>query len=61
VTKKEAAGRAAQAVQAPAQDEHWGKGGSYVIDPETGVRTLVERTMDRDEAPRAGAAAADKE
>jgi hypothetical protein len=27
-------------------DEHAGKGGSYVIDPATGARTLRERTKD---------------
>lgn len=28
------------------QDQHHGQGGSYVVDPETGERTLVERTRD---------------
>lgn len=32
-----------------AVDEHAGQGGSYVIDPETGRRRLVERTMERGE------------
>lgn len=31
----------------PPQDEHAGKGGSYVMDPATGKRTLQERTQDR--------------
>lgn len=31
-------------------DEFAGQGGSYVIDPETGQRVLVERTRGRDEA-----------
>lgn len=31
-------------------DEFRGQGGSYVIDPETGVRTLVERTKTVEEA-----------
>ena len=26
-------------------DEHSGHGGSYRLDPETGVRTLIERTL----------------
>ena len=26
-------------------DEHSGHGGSYLLDPETGVRTLIERTL----------------
>jgi len=25
-------------------DEFWGQGGSYLLDPKTGIRTLVERT-----------------
>jgi hypothetical protein len=38
----------------PVPDEHAGKGGSYVRNPETGVRTLMERTKDRGEdAPAA--------
>lgn len=24
----------------------WGKGGSYILDPATGIRTLVQRTED---------------
>lgn len=28
-------------------DEHEGKGGSYIRDPETGARKLVERTAER--------------
>lgn len=31
-------------------DEFRGQGGSYVVDPETGVRTLVERTKSAEEA-----------
>jgi hypothetical protein len=27
-------------------DNHEGAGGSYVVDPKTGIRTLVERTKD---------------
>lgn len=39
-------------------DDHAGKGGSYVLDPATGKRTLVERT---DWTPETSAApAADK-
>lgn len=41
----------------PPQDEHAGKGGSYVLDPATGKRTLQERTQDRDDT----AAAVEKE
>ena len=26
-------------------DEHSGHGGSYLLDPETGVRTLIQRTL----------------
>lgn len=33
----------------------WGKGGSYVIDPQTGRRTLVERTEPAPAAPVAPA------
>lgn len=44
------------AEQAPG-DEYAGQGGSYVVDPETGRRVLVERTMERGE----GAPQADKE
>jgi len=25
-------------------DEFWGQGGSYLLDPKTGIRTLIERT-----------------
>lgn len=35
----------------------WGKGGSYVIDPKTGLRTLVQRTAPADEAAAATPAA----
>ncbi len=28
----------------------WGRGGSYLIDPKTGVRTLVERTAEAPDA-----------
>ena len=42
-TRKTAAKPAAPA---PA-DEHAGKGGSYVRDPDTGRRTLQQRTKDR--------------
>lgn len=28
----------------------WGKGGSYTIDPVTGIRTLVQRTENADAA-----------
>lgn len=27
-------------------DNHEGAGGSYTVDPKTGIRTLVERTKD---------------
>ena len=26
------------------KDEFWGQGGSYLLDPKTGKRTLIERT-----------------
>jgi hypothetical protein len=26
-------------------DEYQGQGGTYLLDPETGIRTLVERTL----------------
>jgi hypothetical protein len=26
-------------------DEHTGQGGTYLLDPETGVRTLIRRTQ----------------
>ena len=29
----------------PIVDTYSGQGGSYVLDPETGIRTLVERTL----------------
>lgn len=32
-------------------DEYAGQGGSYVLDPETGKRTLVERTAEPTEQP----------
>lgn len=32
-------------------DEYAGQGGSYMLDPATGKRTLVERTMDPAEVP----------
>lgn len=35
----------------------WGKGGSYLLDPRTGVRTLVERGGQSDPQPAADAAA----
>jgi len=34
--------------QAPSpivEDAYQGQGGSYILDPETGVRTLVQRTL----------------
>ena len=31
-------------------DEHAGLGGTYLLDPKTGKRTLVERTFDPNEA-----------
>ena len=31
--------------QAPLIDEHAGKGGSYMRDPQTGERVLLERTQ----------------
>lgn len=37
------------------KDEHDGHGGSYVLDPKTGVRTLVSRTAEKEsdaEAPK---------
>lgn len=34
-------------------DENEGKGGSYIIDPKTGARRLVERT---EEPPQTGSA-----
>lgn len=39
----------AQAEPAPV-DEFIGQGGSYEIDPDTGARRLVFRTLSRDEA-----------
>lgn len=38
-------------------DEHAGQGGSYLLDPETGKRTLLERTQDPTQEPESGAAA----
>lgn len=35
----------------PAEDEHQGQGGSYVLDPKTGLRTLVERTRPAEDQP----------
>lgn len=37
-------------------DEFAGQGGSYVLDPATGQRTLVARTQDPADAPAAPAA-----
>ncbi len=48
---KKAGQEAAQSV--PPVDEFHGMGGSYVIDPKTGKRTLVERTLSMDEAASA--------
>ncbi len=31
-------------------DEHEGMGGSYLLDPDTGLRTLVERTQPAEQA-----------
>jgi hypothetical protein len=36
-------------------DEHAGMGGSYILDPETGKRTLVERTGAVEPTPEAPA------
>lgn len=36
----------AQAPAVPPVDENEGHGGSYVIDPDSGVRTLIERTQE---------------
>lgn len=47
--------QALEPVEAPG-DEHAGQGGSYVLDPETGVRTLVARTMSRDDRAQVGQA-----
>lgn len=44
-----AAPESADPARAPA-DRYAGQGGSYVMDPATGVRRLVERTQDRGEA-----------
>lgn len=33
-------------MSAPAPDEYHGQGGSYVLDPKTGRRTLIERTQE---------------
>lgn len=35
----------------PKPDPNAGHGGSYVLDPKTGERTLVERTQDPADAP----------
>lgn len=35
----------------PAPDEHAGHGGSYVVDPGTGKRTLQERTAPAEQQP----------
>lgn len=43
----------------PHTDEFAGQGGSYVLDPETGKRTLVERTEDPADKPAEQPAAAD--
>jgi len=40
-------------------DEFAGHGGSYLLDPATGVRTLVERTEDPAQTPAEQPAAAD--
>jgi hypothetical protein len=32
-------------------DQYAGQGGSYTLDPETGLRTLVERTQDPAQEP----------
>lgn len=44
-------------------DQYDGEGGSYVLDPATGKRTLVERTFDPADAPeeQTPAANADQE
>lgn len=42
---------ASSAAEAAPPDRYAGQGGSYVMDPETGVRTLVERTEDNLQAP----------
>lgn len=39
----------------------WGKGGSYLLDPRTGVRTLVERGGQSDAQPATDAASANPE
>jgi hypothetical protein len=40
-------------------DEFHGQGGSYLVDPKTGKRTLVERTKEPELNPQASAPAAD--
>lgn len=40
-------------------DEFHGHGGSYLVDPKTGKRTLVERTKEPELKPEAPAPAAD--
>lgn len=42
---------------ADAPDENEGHGGSYVIDPATGKRELVERTKHQDEVSKESEAA----
>ncbi|MBS4019050.1 MAG: hypothetical protein KGZ68_12525 [Dechloromonas sp.] len=41
--------KASTPAEKPAADEFDGQGGSYVVDPETGKKTLVERTRPADE------------
>lgn len=41
-------------------DEYSGQGGSYVLNTETGKRTLVERTQDPQQVTEQPPAAADK-
>lgn len=41
-------------------DEFDGIGGSYIADPETGVRTLVERTQEQQPVTEQPQVAADK-
>jgi len=31
-------------MMATMEDEHWGQGGTYLLDPKTGKRKLIERT-----------------
>lgn len=37
----------------PVEDPYAGQGGSYIVDPKTGARTLVERTEHAADAGRA--------